>query len=146
MTVPRSLGALLLGALALASCRTDRARLVPHPDAGMACELPLASHCDKGKCRSYAETLAVLHDPQSPYTAPFGHIEAGECNAGHYTQSTVWYMHVTEYFDAAGTMIGAQETTDAAQFCDGRSFSASFGTVPSCARRRTELIVDHDGG
>ena len=37
------------------------------------------------------------------------------------------------YFDARGALMGAYETSDAAQTCAGKmSFATTYGTVPAC--------------
>jgi len=58
----------------------------------------------------------------------------------------VWYMAEVEYFDEAGKMVGAAESSDGAGYCGGQFFSAIFGDAPSCPLVPSDILVGADGG
>jgi hypothetical protein len=110
---------------------------------GTTCELPLALACDKARgCPSYPEALAEIH-ALATNPREWGRAEAGTCGDGHYTLTSVWYMTVRSYFDRGGTMIGAQHTVDNLnQYCEGKAGTATFGVIPTCKPRPTDVVLD----
>lgn len=101
--------------------------------------------CEGKPCPSYDAALAELRQLRTN-PKEWGRATAGSCTGGRrFLAKSVWYMHVISYFDAKGTMIGAEQGVDnLGQFCDGRAGHAAFGVVPEkCSfDAPTEVVLD----
>ena len=108
------------------------ARATPPPPGG--CVGTVAEYCalQGGVCPTYEESVERHRSlcPQSFVTTSI---------CGRRYRSVSWREPLLgggeEYFDAGGRLIAAHLYTDYWAYCGGRSFTQTFGTVPTCAAK-----------
>jgi hypothetical protein len=110
-----------------------------------ACVGTVAEYCALlgGRCPTFDESVArkrgLCRHPGTWLVA------TSQC-AGVY-RSVSWRDQMLgggeEYFGPRGGLIGAHLYTDYWAYCDGRSFSQTFGVIPTCARSPSTKSVCH---
>ncbi len=99
----------------------------------------LAEYCASfgGQCPTYQDSVARHKALCAPYLSVTMHA------CGHAYRSVGWQGPLVggeeEYFEAGGRLIGAYRFSDYNAYCDGSSFSQTFGTIPTCATRLLEV-------
>lgn len=108
------------------------------------CVLPLAEFC-RGTCPSYAKASAdAAKDSAASVPCSVGGVETGDCGTYRFVSWSGGYGGDTMYFTADGALVGASRSSDYGAFCDGGSFSATFGVVPSCTMHATKKLCKPD--
>jgi hypothetical protein len=104
----------------------------------------LEDYC-AGPCRSFDEALAAanaLEEQDVPFcddgTLRRSYSGVGTCNDFRWVELRPSLDSRIEFFDAAGTMVAAEYSTDCNCFCGDTSFSKTYGPVPNCERVRTD--------
>ena len=117
-------------------------RLVVDAKGLKSCELPMSAYCKNNSCVAFADAVIAAHALSSG-SSPWSNADVGTCGSARYVHRAAWYMSQIEYFDAAGKLIGAQESVDnLSQFCAGKTGSARYGKTPTCAMAATEIVLD----
>lgn len=116
-----------------------RARAAEAAPIEPTCRRPLPEFCAAEPCPKYDRALADAKRKREPLgpcrAAQAPDLEAGRCGALRYVRSLGHLGGDTEYFDGAGTLVGAARTSDYAEFCNGTHSSAEFGSAPACERK-----------
>lgn len=106
--------------------------------AGKECTRPLADYCRGAPCPTHAASVAALRDLIDRYKAADSgcmlRAELGTCGALQYVSEHNGYSGHTEYFDRSGTLVAAERSSDTNSFCDGKAFSARYGTHAACTQ------------
>ena len=105
---------------------------------GEECRAPLEEHCVS--CATYEEAFAAAfrgYEVCSGDGPPSMLPAAGTCGELRWIVTWDTLDEYFEYFDAAGTMVGAIFVTDVYALCDGSSSSKHYGLVPDCERATT---------
>jgi hypothetical protein len=104
------------------------------PPPVITCVGTVREYCARlgGRCPTYSESVE-----RGRALCPHWAVVKSAC--GHRYRSVSWREPVLgggqEYFDPGGRLIGAYLYTDYWAYCDGSSFSETFGTVPTCPTR-----------
>ena len=101
-----------------------------------ACHEDLAAFCRMEKCTSYALTKSEA-DRNASHAAQDesgleGRVNSGTCGAFRLVSQHDSFSGWTQYFDAAGKLVGATRWSDTNAFCGHTAFRAEFGEVPRC--------------
>ncbi len=131
-------------ALGLIGCHASSATAPTSPATPvvvMHCVGSLAEYCQRapGGCSTYDHSVALrrLHCTQSGAWS----VRTHHC-VGVY-RSIAWREPLLgggdEYFDGAGQLVAAYLDADHLAYCNGRGFSQTFGTIPTCP---TQLITE----
>jgi hypothetical protein len=111
---------------------SSASRATPPPSTG--CVGRLAEYCARfeGECPTYAESVERRKSMCGRWV-----VSTSAC--GHRFRSVGWREPLLgggeEYFDPGGRLIAAHVFTDHGTYCGGRSFTRTFGTVPTCPTR-----------
>jgi hypothetical protein len=109
--------------LALSACspgaNSDRAGMRPPPPvvadrraaAEDGCYLPLSAYCKAEKCPDYSRSVAEIRKLGAEQPCLFAF--TARCGAFRVTHFGNGLVTASQYFDAAGKLVGAHSTTDA---------------------------------
>lgn len=112
------------------------------PDSvAVECVRPLAESCAANvTCPTFdseAQKLRALvaryNDSGCLQTA-----QIGECGTFRVVAQSDGYVARTEYFDKSGALIGVKASSDTNEYCNGKAFGATYGSVPQCTLHVTE--------
>jgi hypothetical protein len=110
--------------------------------SGAVCQYPLSDFC-AGSCPTYDGETTRLRMAARCFLARFGTCGALQFIEFHSGGIGDYYM---ELFDSTGTLVFAHHDSDTTEFCQGTSYSADYGTAPSCKRVVTETLCYADYG
>jgi hypothetical protein len=109
----------------------DNHRPRPNATGAESCHLPVAATCPKGKCGTYRQAVAEVQEFGRQMTSFCLKADVGRCGALRYVSMSGGFSWSTEFFDASGKLVAAEQGTDMiGPPCFGKR---TFGTkVPKC--------------
>jgi hypothetical protein len=112
------------------------------PKTAGPCIGPVAEYCKTagGKCPTFVERVEALKSYCEP--SDLWRLSAERCVGTYRSLSMRNSLGSSdEYFDANGHLTAASVSSDYPAYCNGSSFSATFGSIPTCTTRFVTIDV-----
>ena len=107
------------------------------------CARSFAEYCD-GTCETFDQAVAAaVRLTRATSACAKGanpSVTVAECGELRVVWMSGGFGGYGEYFDKKGRMVAATRAADYNEFCDGGSFSADYGPVPTCTERVTKKL------